>query len=295
MKSGMNSVLFICKKRMQGLNYSYICFIRKGLFMNLCMMSMMMAGKFTPAEIIQTTLDCGMSAIDWVTTHDTPAAELRKRCDDAGLPVAAHTPLLRGFIEESADALDEFKRSVDDTVALGAPVMMIPPFAHKRVMTPEEDRRLWIEQYRQMIPITKQAGITLTFESTALDRSPIVTADEALEVLNAVPELRLTFDNGNVATAENDAESYRKVRDRVVHVHFKDWIITDEPVPGSDRKRDGRYYTFALIGKGGIDFAATWKAIRESGYQGYVNLETSDPEMPVRDALKLVCDHLRDW
>ena len=36
-------------------------------------------------------------------------------------------------------------------------------------------------------------------------------------------------------------------------------------------------------------------AIRESGYQGYVNLETSDPEMPVRDALKLVCDHLRDW
>lgn len=96
---------------------------------------MMMAGKFTPAEIIQTTLDCGMSAIDWGTTHDTPAAELRKRCDDAVLPVAAHTPLLRGFIEESADALDEFKRSVDDAVALGAPVMMIPPFAHKRVMT----------------------------------------------------------------------------------------------------------------------------------------------------------------
>ncbi len=256
---------------------------------------MMMEGKFTPAEIIQTALDCGMSAIDWVTTHGTPAEELRKRCDDAGLPVAAHTPLIRGFIEESPNAMDEFKRAVEDAVTLGAPVMMIPPFAHKRIMTQAEDRRLWIEQYREMLPIARKAGITLTFESTALDRSPIVTAEEALEVLNAVPGLCLTFDNGNVATAENDAESYRKVQDYVVHIHFKDWLVTDKPVPGADRKRDGRYYTLALIGKGNIDFAATWKAIRESGYRGYVNLETCDPEIPIRDALKQVCDRLRDW
>ena len=263
--------------------------------MKICMMSMMMADKFTPAEIIRTALDCGMSAIDWVTTHNTPAAELRKRCDDAGLPVAAHTPLLSGFIEEAPDALDQFKRSVEDAVTLGAPLMMIPPFAHKRVMTLDEDRKLWIEQFRKMLPIAQQAGITLTFESTALDRSPIITADEALEVLNAVPGLKLTFDNGNVATTENDADSYRKVRDYVVHVHFKDWIITDKPVPGSELKRDGRYYTLALIGKGDIDFKATWKAIQESGYNGYVNLETCDPVIPVQDALKQVCNALRDW
>ncbi len=263
--------------------------------MKLCMMSLMMMDKFTPAEIIRTARECGMSAIDWVTTHHTPAAELRKRCDDAGLPIAAHTPLLQGFIEESPDALDEFKRSVEDAVTLGAPVMMIPPFAHKRVMPVDEDRRLWIEQFRQMLPIAQQAGITLTFESTALNRSPIITADEALEVLHAVPGLKLTFDNGNVATAENDADSFRKVQDFVVHVHFKDWIITDEPVPGSDRKRDGRYYTLALIGKGNIDFKPTWKAIRESGYDGYVNLETCDSVIPIQKALKQVCDTLRDW
>ena len=85
------------------------------------------------------------------------------------------------------------------------------------------------------------------------------------------------------------------MQDFVVHVHFKDWIITDEPVPGSDRKRDGRYYTLALIGKGNIDFKPTWKAIRESGYDGYVNLETCDPVIPIQKALKQVCDTLRDW
>ena len=263
--------------------------------MKLCMMSLVMNGHYTPAEIIQTAVDCGMSAIDWVTTHNTPASELRKRCDDAGLPVAAHTPLLRGFIEESPDALDEFKRSVDDALTLGAPLMMIPPFAHRRVMPPAEDRKLWIEHFRMMLPVAREAGLVLTFESTAMDRSPIVTADETLEVLHAVPGLSLTFDNGNVATAENDADSFRKVKNYVEHVHFKDWIITDDPIPGSDRKRDGRFYTLALIGKGSIDFRETWKAIRESGYDGYVNLETCAPGEDLPAALKRVCDALRDW
>ncbi len=263
--------------------------------MKLSMMSLIMKGRYAPAEIIRTALDCGMEAIDWVTTHNAPASELRKRCDDAGLPVIAHTPLLRGFIEESPDALDEFKRSVDDALTLGAPLMMVPPFAHKRIMAPEEDRRLWIEHYRMMLPVARRAGLTLTFESTALDRSPIVTADESLEVLRAVPGLRLTFDNGNVATAENDADAFRRVRDYVDHVHFKDWIITDHPIPGGDRKRDGRYYTLALIGKGNIDFHATWKAMRESGYAGYVNLETCAPDGNLPEALKRICDALRDW
>lgn len=259
------------------------------------MMSIMMGDSFTPAEIIETAVDCGMEAIDWVTTHGAPADELRKRCEDAGIRIAAHTPLNVGFIEESSEALDEFKHSVDYAVGLGAPVMMIPPFAHRRIMPQAEDRRMWIGHFQRMLPIAEQAGITLTFESPATDRSPIVTSDEALEVLHAVPGLRLTFDNGNVATAEDGAAAYRRVSGYVVHAHFKDWIVTDAPRPGAERKRDGRYYAPALIGSGDVDLAATWMEMRRSGYRGYVDLETSDCEMPIREALRKVCDQLRDW
>ena len=63
--------------------------------MKLCMMSCMM-GRFTPEQIVATATACGMEAIDWVSTHHTEPAELRKISEDAGLRIAAHT-MIKNF------------------------------------------------------------------------------------------------------------------------------------------------------------------------------------------------------
>ncbi len=262
--------------------------------MKLAMMSMMMIDH-PIAEIIQTTLDCGLEGIDWITTHHTPARELRHRCDDAAIPVVAHTILLDRFVNREANPLDTVKQGIDDALTLGAPVMMLPPFARLNRTSREQDQAEWIAFYREAAPMIRSAGIIPTLESTGFAVSPIVTADEVLAVLAAVPELKLTFDNGNVATAEDPSESYRRTAEHVVHVHFKDWRVSDTPGPDSELKRCGRHFSPALIGEGNLDLAGCWQTIRQSGYHGYVNLETSDPNRPIGEALKIAAERMRNF
>ena len=146
--------------------------------MKLCMMSCMM-GRFTPEQIVATATACGMEAIDWVSTHHTEPAELRKISEDAGLRIAAHTMIKEKFLRRETDYLDEFKASLDDACILGAPVLMLPPFPRIRQVSLEDDRKAWTEYYAQALPLARKAGVTLTLESTGMINSPIVTVSEA--------------------------------------------------------------------------------------------------------------------
>ena len=157
-----------------------------------------MMGRFTPEQIVATATACGMEAIDWVSTHHTEPAELRKISEDAGLRIAAHTMIKEKFLRRETDYLDEFKASLDDACILGAPVLMLPPFPRIRQVSLEDDRKAWTEYYAQALPLARKAGVTLTLESTGMINSPIVTVSEALEVLRNVPGLKLTLDHGNM-------------------------------------------------------------------------------------------------
>ena len=80
---------------------------------------------YTPADCIRVAVELGMDGIDWVSTYGEDPRELRKRCDDAGLPVVAHTFFLHRVPE--AELLDKAAVNLDNAVALGAPVVMLPP------------------------------------------------------------------------------------------------------------------------------------------------------------------------
>lgn len=86
--------------------------------MKLCMMSCMM-GRFTPEQIVATATACGMEAIDWVSTHHTEPAELRKISEDAGPQDRCTYHDQRKISPAETDYLDEFKASLDDACILG--------------------------------------------------------------------------------------------------------------------------------------------------------------------------------
>ena len=264
--------------------------------MNLCMMSCMMFSA-SPESIVQTAIDCGMTAIDWVTTHNQDPRYLRKLCDDAGLKIVAHTMLKQKFLQRKNDYLDEFRESLDDACTLGAPILMLPPFARQNQVSMEDDRKEWIEYYSQALPLAQKAGITLTMESTGVSNSPIVTTEEVLEVLHAVPGLKLTLDHGNMQTACDATAVYPLLKDYVVHFHLKDWKIYDSAQPGTTLKRNGKYFADATIGQGDLDLKGFWNHVDEAGRQLYVNLETSDysEKKDIRCTLKQVADMLRNW
>ena len=264
--------------------------------MKICMMSVMMS-EHPVEEIVKVAKLCNMDAIDWIGLHGKTAAELKKLCDDAGLYIAAHTMIKWGFVNGNKNYMDEFKASLDDACTFNAPVLMLPPFARKEQQSMADDRKRYAEYYAAGCELAKAAGVQLTLESTGFLESPITTAEECLEILKQIPDLRVTFDQGNVATADDPESAFLKLRDYVVHFHLKDWLIYDKPVPGSDLKRCGKYFSDVMIGEGDMDIKGFWQLTNEREKALFVNPETKD-HTGKRNALetfKQACSILRSY
>ena len=56
---------------------------------------------------------------------------------------------------------------------------------------------------------------------------------------------------------------------------------------------DGRYYCPALIGEGKVDTAGCWNAMREAGYDGYINIEYENNHYRADDAIQRALAYLR--
>ena len=123
--------------------------------------------------------------------------------------------------------------------------------------------------------------------------SPVVTADDFYELKAEVPELKLTFDNGNADSGEDQIESLRRCFKDVIHVHFKDWERRDDAREGWREMSDGKFYRAALIGEGAVDSRATLRELEALGYTGYINIEYESCSCRGDAAIKRVLEYLR--
>jgi sugar phosphate isomerase/epimerase len=263
--------------------------------MKLSMMTYTVARQkehFDLKRMLDLTVELKLDGIDFVTLHGETPKTLRKMCDDRGIPVVCYTfsvDLNHPTAKERKPAVDQFKQEVENAVLLGAPVVMLP--THVKPDHPSaQSRRNWIEGLKEIAPITKQSGVTLTVENFPGKESPFVTAAHFLEAAAEVPGLKLTFDSGNAGSGEDPVESFRRTASYVVHAHFKDWSIADTPAEGYREMLDGRYYAPALIGEGNIPHKAVIAAMKNAGYNGYINIEYEgnkyDPYEGIRRAVE---------
>ena len=265
--------------------------------MKYSMMSYTMARQpgFNIKEMLRLTVDLKLAGIDFVTLHDTPAKELRKMTDDLRIPVVCHT-----FYADFGDAapnarsaaLDACKRGIENAVELGAPVVMIPT-PEKSGQDRQASRRTWIEGLKQALAFSAKAGVALTVENFPGVESPFVVAAELMEAVNAVPGMKITYDNGNASTGEDAAASFRACARHVVHAHFKDWNVSATPRDGFRRLRDGRFYQPALVGEGSLDHAACLAAMKTAGYRGCINIEYEGDTYPAGEAVRKAVEYLR--
>jgi sugar phosphate isomerase/epimerase len=253
-------------------------------------------GMTDPREMVELTLDLKMDGIDFVTLYDRKAEELRKLCDDCGLPIVAHTFFASSLVADEPEArqegLDACKAGIEAAVALGAPVIMIVTPGAEGVNR-DALRRRWIDELAEVALLAEEAGVMLTVENFPGADSPFVTAADFLEAKAEVPSLKLTYDNGNASGGENPVESLGKTFADIVHVHFKDWHISDEPREGYRAMLDGRFFKPALIGEGDVDTAGCWNALKASGYEGYINIEYEGDGYEQGDAVRRAVEYLR--
>ena len=264
--------------------------------MKISMMSLIM-GEMKARDIVSVAVDCGMKGVDWITLHGEKPEDLRKYTLDAGLAIVGYTPIKQKFINGEDGWLDEFKESVDEAKRLGAKLMMVPPFPLKGQTSLAEARKKWIGYFQAALPIAQDAGITLTAESTGYDISPITTADEMLELLTQVPGLKLTFDNGNIATADDQVSAFHKLKGYIAHFHMKDWKIFDKPNEKTTPKRCGKHFMDIPVGEGDLGLEVFWKNVVAPEYDGFVNLEFLVPtdNDTMTEVVHRVVARLRNW
>ncbi len=261
--------------------------------MKLCMMTYTMARQgFGVEDFIKTAADCKMEGIDWVTTYGRDPKELKNMSHDAGLEIACHTFFAGKFEAGENNWLDDIKKSIENAIVLGAPVVMIPTGSNPD-MDRETFRDFWIAGLKQIAPLADDAGLILTVENFPGKLSAFITADDYFKAKTEIPSLKLTYDDGNAASGEDPIESFKRCADDVVHAHFKDWDISDTPKEGYNEFLDGKYYKPALISQGDVDTAGVWKAMKEYGYKDFINIEYEGDAVKADKATQIAVDYLR--
>ncbi len=76
-------------------------------------------------------------------------------------------------------------------------------------------------------------------------------------------------------------------------MHFKDFQVRDSEAPGFWRGLDGRWYHPALIGKGAFDHTRMIRAVEESGYSGWINIEYEANDLPRMTGIRLAFEFLK--
>ena len=253
--------------------------------------TLMRQGGFTPADCVRIAAELKMEGIDWVTTYGEDPALLRKMSVDAGLTVAAHTFFLR--LKEGETLKEVAERNLDNAAALGAPLVMIPTTPLAGVDSREESRKRWIDMLAQVSPLAGERNLTFTVENFPGVVSCFVTAEDFYKAKAQIPSLKLTFDNGNAATGEDQIASCKACIKDIVHVHLKDWERRESAEEGFRQMLDGAYYRPALIGEGVVDSVATLRTLKEEGYNGFINIEYENNTYRADEGVKKVLEYLR--
>ncbi len=140
--------------------------------------------------------------------------------------------------------------------------------------------QLFVEMLKPVIAHAEKENVLLLIEPEP--GLLIETADQYLEFMKHVdsPAVGLNFDIGHsYCVGDDPATTIPRLAKYIRHFHLEDIAAT-------------RVHHHLVPGEGAIDFAATFRAIRQIGYDGWVTIElypyVDDPDAAARTALERV-------
>jgi sugar phosphate isomerase/epimerase len=140
--------------------------------------------------------------------------------------------------------------------------------------------QLFVEELKPVIAHAEKKEVLLLIEPEP--GLLVETADQFLELMQHIdsPAVGLNFDIGHFYCVGDDpAATVPRLATYIRHFHLEDIAST-------------RVHHHLIPGDGAIDFAATLRAIRKLGYQGWITVElypyVDDPDAAARTALERV-------
>ena len=176
--------------------------------------------------------------------------------------------------DRSSEITEKAKARALNAKQLGAKNMMLAMMAQPDVKdyTRNQLQEALIRNIRPIAVFGSEIGVKVSVENTPHAILPVCDSNDILELIQAVPELSLTYDTGNmVVKLEDSLTSYHRCKQFVSHIHLKDMVYTADE--NSDLTTDGRKIKAAPHGQGMIDFPSILSALNADNYQGFLVIE----------------------
>lgn len=155
-------------------------------------------------------------------------------------------------LKSDPSAVNWVLEGIEVTKNLRAPILMTVFFGKCAVLNRAELNYV-IDVYRNLIQPAQKAGVVLGFENTLSGEDNRYAVDRI-----ASPYFKVWYDVGNSTYNGYDVPSEIRMlgRERICEFHFKDK---------------------GYLGEGAVKYPLILKAIRDIGFAGYANLETTSP------------------
>ncbi len=205
--------------------------------------------------------------------------DIRKAVDDAGLAVPT-TIYLAGWFdstgEEHAAALEECKRRMEQSVALGAPYIIAgPPMG-------AADYDLGAANYRELLEIGVEMGVRPAMEFLGFVEQ-LNTIEDALEVMkkSGRPDATTVIDPFHIFRGGGSVESIAKLTASQIAIsHFNDTVADPPREQQHDPDR-------VMPGDGVFDLKRYVALLDQIGYDRFLSLELFREDLYCQDPLQV--------
>ena len=224
-------------------------------------------------ELIQIVGDAGAEGIEAFANHFFGKEELlelyRKEMASRNLtmPVMDLLANLASFErKQREEAYETMRRGIDVCDAFDTEIVHLAGCKLSEGQTPEDGRKRVVEGIMDFVDDVEARGMTLAFENFPGTPKLMVSAADCLDILDRTGgRAKFVFDTGNfVMVGERAEDNFARLIDRTCHFHFKDFKPEGDPTALC-----GTHF-----GQGRIKNRDIARAIRRSGYNGWVALES---------------------
>ncbi len=194
-------------------------------------------GELTDRAMLEAVEAMGLNGVELPSSRllEEPARldEYKAYLKNSRLEVACIDGMCNFVSREPAarqKGIDDLRRSLDLAAQLSCPIVLAAGSRLSDDIAPAEGRSMIADGLNACMPAAKDAGITLSIEDFGVAPTLQCAAADCLEVMELAPGVAFVFDTGNFYFAGEDAlDNFDVLAPRTCHVHFKDWIKSDQP------------------------------------------------------------------
>lgn len=233
-------------------------------------------------------IDCakelGLTAFEPFGTADfddaTYARRMRAHADEMGIDLPCLSVVADLYHDETGRERERLLRMAHAAAEMGCRLLhhtLLPGLNPRAAYpTPEEAIPVVAARAREVYDAAEALGVHCVYE----DQGYVFNGTKPfLAFLSALDRpAGVVLDVGNTCFASEDAETFAEaVRDRIVHVHLKDFALLPAPAPKAFALPNGTFAQPAVLGRGKINVRGALHVLQRLSYPGHLMLEHSGP------------------